>query len=171
MPCKSPAGLGAHMRSHRGEAQNTSTVVLATASKPPFDEHGRALRWKAHNAVCEGSTFGGTVINSSYYNLVLHQNCAGLAAVPAGYCMCPVFVRAKVEGQDMTTYGAGCEDMDRSDSDDDSEMDGGFASAKMFGEAALVAHGVQRIPGLGELGMLRHFVARLITTVSPCRRH
>ena len=84
MPCQSPASLGAHMRSPRGEAQNASTVALATASKPPFDEHGRALWWKAHNAVCEGCTFGGTVINCSYCNLVWHQTCAGLSAVPAG---------------------------------------------------------------------------------------
>ena len=77
---------------------------------------------------------------------------------------------AKVDGQDMTTYGAGVEDMDGSDSDDDGELDGGFESAEMFGEAAFIAHGVQRIPGLWELRMLRHFVARLITSVSPCRR-
>lgn len=138
------------MRSHRGEAQNASTVALATASKPPFDEHGRALWWKAHNAVCEGCTFGGTVINCSYCNLVWHQTCAGLAAVPAGYFMCPGCVLAEVEGQDMTTHGAGVEDMDGSDSDDDGELDGGFESAEMFGEAAFIAHGVQRIPGLWE---------------------
>ncbi len=51
-------------------------------------------------------------------------------------------VLAEVEGQDMTTYGAGVEDMDGSDSDDDGEMDGGFESVEMFGEAAFIAHGV-----------------------------
>ena len=34
------------MRSHRGEAQNASTVALTTPSKP-FDEHGRSLWWNA----------------------------------------------------------------------------------------------------------------------------
>jgi hypothetical protein len=42
VPCTSAADSGAHMRSHRGEAQKASTVALATPSKP-FDEHGTAL--------------------------------------------------------------------------------------------------------------------------------
>ncbi len=71
-------------------------------------------------------------------------------APAAGYFMRPVCVLAEVEGQDMTTHGAGFEDMDGSDSDDDGEMDGGFESAEMFGEAAFIAHGVQRISGLWE---------------------
>ena len=50
----------------------------------------------------------------------------------------------------MTTRGAGVEDMDGSDSDDDGELAGGFESAQIFGEAAFIAHGVQRIPGLWE---------------------
>jgi hypothetical protein len=64
--------------------------------------------------------------------------------------MCPGCVLGEVEGQDMTTHGAGVEDMDGSDSDDDGEMDGGFESAEIFGEAAFIPHGLQRIPGLWE---------------------
>ncbi len=81
------------------------------------------------------------MINGSHCNLVWHQTCAGLAAVPAGYAMCPGCVLADIEGQDMTTLGAGVEDMDGSDSDDDGKMDGGFESAEMFGEPAFIAHG------------------------------
>jgi hypothetical protein len=61
--------------------------------------------------------------------------------------MRPGCVLAEVEGQDMTTHGAGVQDMDGSDSDHDGEMDGGFESAEIFGA---IAHGVQRIPGLWE---------------------
>ncbi len=68
-PCNSAATLGAHMTSHQREAQNASTAALATPSKPGFDDHGRALWWKAHNAVCDACEFGGTVINCSYVTL------------------------------------------------------------------------------------------------------
>ena len=149
-PCKSPAGLGAHMRSHRGESHHAPAVVLATQSKPPFDDYGRALWWKAHNAVCETCNLGGTVINCSYCNLVWHQTCAGLADVPTLYFMCPQCVLAEGDGQDMTTHGAGVDGMEGSDSDEDGAMDAGFESEDMFGEAAFIAHGVQRIPGLWE---------------------
>ena len=98
------------------------------------------------------------MINFSYCNLVWHQTCAGLAAVPAGNFMCPGCVLAEVEGQDMTTHGAGVEDMDGSDSDDDGEMDGGFESAEMFGEAAFIAHGVQQMPGLWEATNARGWI-------------
>ncbi len=64
--------------------------------------------------------------------------------------MCLGCVLAEVEGQDTTTHDADVEDLDGSDSDDDGEMDGGFESAEMFGEAAYVARGVQGTPGLWE---------------------
>ena len=138
------------MRSHRGESHHALPVVLATHSKPPFDDYGRALWWKAHNDVCETCNFGGTVNNCSYCNLVWHQTCAGLADVPTLYFMCPQCVLAEGDGQDMTTHGAGVDGMEGSDSDDDGAMDAGFESEDMFGEAAFIAHGVQRIPGLWE---------------------
>jgi hypothetical protein len=138
----------AHMRSHRGDAQNASTVALATPSKPLFREHGRALWCKAQHIVCEVEAFGGTVLNCSYCNLVRHQTCAVRAAVPAGYLMCPGCVFAEVEGHVITRHGAGVEDMDGSEIDDDGGMDGSFESAETFGEAVFIAHGVQSISGL-----------------------
>ncbi len=83
------------------------------------------------------------------------------------------WVLAEVEGQDITTHGAGVEDMDGSDSDDDGKMDGGFESAEMFEESSkrpLLLTGYSENLGSGKLRMLRHFVARLITPVSRCRR-
>jgi hypothetical protein len=40
--------------------------------------------------------------------------------------------------------------MDGSDSDEDGAMDGGLEGAEMFGGAAFITHGVQRIPGRWE---------------------
>ena len=66
------------------------------------------------------------------------------------YFVCPQYVLAEGEGQKMTTHGAGVEGMEGSNSDKDGAMDAGFEIEDMFGEAAFIAHVVQRVPGLWE---------------------
>ncbi len=108
---------------------------------------------------------GDTVTNGSYCNLVWHQMCAGLAAVPDGYFMCPGCVLAEVTSQGTNTHGADVEDRDDSENDDDGEMGGGFESTERLEKRPLLLAGYSELLACGKLRMLMHFVARLITTV------
>ena len=106
-PCRTPWGLGGHMRTHRSELLRPAATPAAEPVKPLYDEYGRALFYFRHNTICEGCSLGGTVIPCSYCNLTWHQTCAGLASVPEKYFMCPGCVVAESEGQEMGERGRG----------------------------------------------------------------
>ena len=108
------------------------------------DAQGRILWRTEHNRVCQHCEDGGDLLLCSYCNTAWHLGCISLTGRPVGHWMCIECLNAMEGGEDMTSHGAGFDDVEGEQLDPGLEVDADEEGD--ISDAAFINAGIAPMP-------------------------